>query len=235
MKVVTDNLSELLNQKTSDQQAKIVEEKKLTDKEFQTLAHSAISSDVYHKSTPEDDPTYNRPMVITSHRSELELQRKMAEKIDNGEMAVKLFSISDDINDLVSQLEQSQPSLANKDWGFSVNEENKLVATGNISENEKLAIETAFNSNEKVVRVAKQIPDIFLEGQEYDRGYDGKGDSWGKYDVTRENFSEVIDLKALLDDSYFGDHKEKGYLHVFNFGDGLRAQLANNADVKFGH
>ncbi len=202
-----------------------------------TLISKALAEDMYHtgKHIPQNSSTYERPLAITSHRSELMLQRKMSEKIENGEMAQKLFSIRHEINGYIEELEQSTPELASKSWGFSVDENDRLVAIGDITDTEKQAIEKVLNSDPKVVSAAKDIPNIFIEGQEYDRGYDGLGKYWGKYDVTRENFSEIFDLKELLEKSYFGGVKSDGYLHVFNFAENLSAQVKGKAEVKYGY
>lgn len=210
----------------------------LSDEIVSNAFNNTLANDTYHKSkhTPEDPNTYSRSIVIESYKSEAELLVKMEQTIDKGDMTMKLYEMRPALNDFVTQLKHSQPNLAQKEWGFSVDENDKLVALGDLTDKEKEFLEQELNNNRDIKRLAKEIPDIFIRGQEYDRGYDGKGRYWGKYDVTRENFKEIIDIKQLFDSSYgpYGDTGEDRF-DPFTYADNLRAQLANKAEVKYGY
>lgn len=119
------NLTEQIKTNTENTHKLATSAEKLDNK----VMSEALAKDVYHKGehVPKNSSTYEKPLVITSHRSELMLQRKMSEKIENGEMAQKLFSIRHEINGYIEELEQSIPDLTSKSWGFSVDENDRLV------------------------------------------------------------------------------------------------------------
>lgn len=206
---------------------------KMNNQQAQTFAH-----DIYHQDehTPQNQSTYDRPLSITAHKSESELLDKMVNTIDFGELPEKLSQLRPKYEKFMDDLQVSAPSLAQKKWGFSVDNNDKLVVSGTVTEDEKAYLEAKLNANEDIVNLAKELPDILIKGQEYDRGYDGKGKYWGKYDVTQENFKDIVDVKALLDNSYgFGAKAFDNGFNIFSYQDSLRSQLASKADVKYAY
>jgi len=197
-----------------------------------------FANDIYHKDehTPQNQSTYDRPLSITAHKSESELLVKMEQTIDFGELPKKLNQLRPKYESFMNELEVSSPSLAKKEWGFSVDSNDKLVVSGNITEDEKKYLEEKLNADKNIVNLAKELPDILIKGQEYDRGYDGKGKYWGKYDVTQENFKDIVDIKGLLDSSYGPNAKafDDGF-DVMSYQNDLRNQLASKAEVKYAY
>jgi hypothetical protein len=197
-----------------------------------------FANDIYHKyeHTPQNQSTYDRPLSITAHKSESELLVKMEQTIDFGELPKKLNQLRPKYESFMNELEVSSPSLAKKEWGFSVDSNDKLVVSGNITEDEKKYLEEKLNADKDIVNLAKELPDILIKGQEYDRGYDGKGKYWGKYDVTQENFKDIVDIKGLLDSSYGPNAKafDDGF-DVMSYQDNLRSQLASKAEAKYAY
>jgi hypothetical protein len=192
-----------------------------------------LTDDIYTKAEHIPSVTYDRPLEITTVLADdPELLDKMTNTIDFGELPARVKQIQPIYQDFMLELRTNSPSLAQKDWGFSVDENDKLVVSGDITEDERIYLEDKLNENEDLVRLAKEVPDILIKGMEYDRGNDGKGQYWGKYDVTVENFKDIIDVKELLDASYF----TKKYPH-FNpdYQDNLGAQLAWRAEVKYAY
>jgi len=197
-----------------------------------------LARDIYHDSEhiPSDQNTYDKPLSISAHKSESALIDKMTNTITFGELPMKLAQIRPEYESFMHDLELSSPALAQKNWGFSIDNNDKLVVSGNITEDEKSYLEGKLNANETIVALAKELPDILIKGQEYDRGYDGKGKYWGKYDVTQENFKDIVDVKALLDSSYglMAKAFDNGF-DTFSYQDELRSQLASKADAKYAY
>ncbi|OUS74521.1 hypothetical protein B5G52_00480 [Pseudoalteromonas sp. A601] len=197
-----------------------------------------FANDIYHKDEhiPKNQSTYERPLGITAHKSESELLDKMTNTISFGELPKKLSQLRPKYESFLKELEILSPSLAQKDWGFSINSDDKLVVSGDITDEEKSYLEDKLNADKDVVSLVKELPDILIKGQEYDRGYDGKGKYWGKYDVTQENFKDNIDIKALLDSSYGPNAKafDNGF-DIFSYQENLRSQLASKAEVKYAY
>lgn len=208
-------------------------DEKINKQQAQTFAN-----DIYHKDEhiPKNQSTYNRSLSITAHKSESELLVKMEQTIDFGELPKKLNQLRPKYENFMNNLQVSSPSLAQKEWGFSIDSNDKLVVSGNLTEDEKNYLESKLNADEDIVNLAKEIPDILIKGQEYDRGYDGKGKYWGKYDVTQENFKDIVDIKGLLDSSYGPNSKafDDGF-DVMSYQDNLRSQLASKAEVKYAY
>lgn len=197
-----------------------------------------FANDIYHKDEhiPKNQNTYDRSLSITALKSESELLDKMTNTISFGELPKKLSQLRPRYENFLNKLEISSPSLVQKDWGFSIDSDDKLVVSGDITEDEKSYLEDKLNADRDIVKLAKELPDILIKGQEYDRGYDGKGKYWGKYHVTQENFKDNIDIKALLDSSYGPNAKafDNGF-DIFSYQDNLRSQLASKAEVKYAY
>ncbi|WP_405128306.1 hypothetical protein [Pseudoalteromonas sp. PB2-1] len=209
-----------------------------TSEEFNKQQKQSFAADIYHKDEhiPKNQSTYDRPLSITAHKSESELLDKMTNTISFGELPKKLSQLRPKYENFLNELEVSSPSLVQKNWGFSINSDDKLVVFGDITEDEKFYLEGKLNADKDIVSLVKELPNTLIKGQEYDRGYDGKGKYWGKYDVTQDNFKDIIDVKALLDSSYGPNAKafDNGF-DIFSYQDNLRSQLVSKAEVKYAY
>ena len=196
----------------------------------------AFANDIYTKSEHIPSVTYDKPLTVTERDPAANLLLdKMVNTIDSGgELPTKLASIKPIYEKMMGEIASEQPSLANKDWGFSIDENDKLVVSGDITEDEKAYLEEKLNGNDDIVRLTKDIPEIFMKGQEYDRGYfeNEQGRFWGKYDVTQENFKDIVDIKALLE-SGNGPMAQATWndFDGFAYMNELESQLARNADI----
>ncbi|PQJ54987.1 hypothetical protein [Psychrosphaera saromensis] len=195
-----------------------------------------LANDIYTASEHIPSVTYDRPLTVTERDPAANLLLdKMAQTIDSGgELPTKLASVKPKYEKMMGEIAVEQPSLANKYWGFSVDENDKLVVSGDITEDERIYLEDKLNSNDDIVRLTKDIPEIFMKGQEYDRGYyeNEQGKYWGKYDVTQENFKDIVDIKALLESG--NGPMAQGTWNDFDgfaYMNELRTQLARNADI----
>jgi hypothetical protein len=241
MKITHDILTDTATAQLKNKSAP-VDSGKLSDthsnEKMNKLQSQKFSNNIYHKDehTPQNQSTYDRPLSITTHKSESELLDKMTNIISFGELPSKLNQLRPKYENFMNEIEASSPSLAKKEWGFSVDNNDKLVVSGNITEDEKNYLESKLNADEDIVNLVKELPDILIKGQEYDRGYDGKGKYWGKYDVTQENFKDIVDIKGLLDSSYGPNAKafDDGF-DVMSYQNDLRNQLASKAEAKYAY
>ena len=123
----------------------------------------------------------------------------------------------------------------NEDWGYSVDEKGTLIALGDINEDERALIEGKLNQDKRFVRLNQEVPQILNKGLEYERAVSGRSRYWGKYDVTTENFKDVIDMKSLLKSIESHDsYKFYNGVNVFSYEKNLGSQLAK-AEIKYGY
>lgn len=241
MKTVTDKSNTLIN----SQRSNIENVKKvgsLSDiTEAKALSTQTLAKDVYHKGEhiPQDKSTYDNPLSISTRKSTVsaaEVTVKAYETLYFGELPDKLGQVRSELDGILQQLEQDNPELAQKDWGFSVSPDNKLVVTGNVTQSEQKYLETTLNSNKQLVKLSSEIPEILSRGLENDRSYNGKSKYLGKYDVNQQNFQNIVDVKQLVD-STRGANAEffDNGVDAFAYQRELTAQLAANAEVKFGY
>lgn len=203
------------------------------------LTTKVLAEDVYHKGehTPQSESTYDRPMEIHtlhSKMSQRESITKTTETIYN-EIPAQLSFIRPEFKEIKNEIESEAPILKSKDWGYSVDETGKLIALGDISEDERSLIEDKLNQDGQFVRANQGIAELVTKGVEYDRAYALRSKYWGKYEVTQDNFKDIIDMKSLLQstetpasDVYIN----KVDLH--SYSQNLAAQLAKRAEVKYG-
>lgn len=80
----------------------------------------------------------------------------------------------------------------------------------------------------------KEIPTTMIEGLKHDRSFNGKSKYLGKYEVSSENFADIIDIKQLIastegNNSRFFDSQ----VDYFQYQRELESQLAEKAEVKY--
>jgi hypothetical protein len=94
-------------------------------------------------------------------------------------------------------LKSLSPELAAKDWGFSIRNEQLVIIAGDdpLSDQEIATLQKALS--ELDVPAQKLAADV-VRYLELDRGTDGVSKRLGRFDVSQENFDEVIDMRELL-------------------------------------
>ncbi|GHF94565.1 hypothetical protein [Thalassotalea marina] len=164
--------------------------------------------------------------------------QKVSQTLYFGELPSLFRQMQSHYQDFNTQLNNTDPQLTNKNWGFSIDEKGSFVVNGDITEDEKSYLEHKLNSNLELLGLAQQIPDVLIKGLSYDRGTDGKAEAWGKYDVNIDNFQDIIDIKEVLDVTYT-ERNDSGifaeYFDMFKFPENIASQLRRNAQVKFNY
>jgi hypothetical protein len=89
------------------------------------------------------------------------------------------------------------PELMAKDWGFSIKNKALVIVEGNdiLSDAE---VKTLKNALRELKPAANQLAEDVLRYLELDRGTDGLSKRLGRFDVSQQNFSDVIDMRELL-------------------------------------
>ncbi|WP_046003634.1 hypothetical protein [Pseudoalteromonas rubra] len=208
--------------------------------------NATLAPDVYHRSGEQDQtPTYNRPIVIGEGRVIVETAEETIKRTLDAESQLYLggdmFHAADKMaehyDEFMGMLEQTDPQLAKKNWGFSVDEQGLLKVSGDLSEDEIATLEEKLNSNDALVKYANEVKEAFLKYTDMERGPgipSSKG--WCKYDVSNENFADIIDMKSLMEErggkrGQMPNFGEK--LSLLDFVDNMGEQLKSKAVVAF--
>ncbi|WP_440054253.1 hypothetical protein ACSLBF_15465 [Pseudoalteromonas sp. T1lg65] len=194
-------------------------------------------ADVYHKA-PVNSPTatYERPLSISSN--DAVVTKTVDEALDDIALAtVHLYTPGGDLSQsieqmtkqyerIMSELNEQQPHLANKDWGISIAESGELQVTGSLTEDERTLVEQTLNNNNEFVAAANEFKSSYL------KYIDMEVRGWARYDVNEENFSQVFDLKDMLDSSKADDAFKSAWGYENNWmklHDNISAQLSRKA------
>ena len=95
---------------------------------------------------------------------------KVSKTLYFGELPSLFRDMQSHYQDFMSELEKSDPQLAQQEWGFSVEQSGQLVVNGSISDEDKTYLVEKLNENIELVQLAKQVPDVLMKGMAYDRG-----------------------------------------------------------------
>ncbi|TQF67596.1 hypothetical protein [Pseudoalteromonas luteoviolacea] len=208
---------------------------------------STLEPDVYHGSSGNEEPaTYERPFNIGESVKQIETVEETMDRIFEasselyleGAMYNAAESMTAEYDNFMSDLSKSNPDLAAKDWGFSVDANGEIAVSGQLSDEEAELLTAKLNSNEDLVRYANEIKDNFLKFTALERGPEGQGTSkyWGKYDVTNENFGDIINMRELVEQGRYRDSGNVitgNQLNSYNFVENMGEQLKSNAQVTY--
>ncbi|WP_404340550.1 hypothetical protein [Pseudoalteromonas mariniglutinosa] len=197
-----------------------------------------LAKDIYHKDQPkEPEAIYDKPMSIKTNNvvSTRETEEKALNNIrlatvnlymPGGEVSNSVEKMFAQYDDIMAEIAAEQPSLANKDWGISISQSDELEVTGSMNDKEKSLLAEKLNDNGDFVAAAKEFKLSFLE--HIDLAVRG----WSSYEVNEGNFSKILDLKEILDNSQGGKSFKQAWNKDFSwleFNDNISAQLSRNA------
>ncbi len=131
-------------------------------------------------------------------------------------------------------INQQAPGLKDKHWDFSVDEAGDIVLkdTEELTEEEQsLIIDTLtkYGVNTNAADYADDM--IFIT--EMDRSEFGVSNNIGQYNITRENFSEIIDMKQLYEDSNTVDREHSGHPMLVKFAMQLGAKAESTYKIVY--
>ena len=96
-------------------------------------------------------------------------------------------------------MESLSPDLQEKDWGFSVSNGSLNFSEGSdaLSTEERTALKEAFSVAD-VEYQANQVASTMIRALELNRGPAGVSNGIGRFDVSQENFGDIVDLRSYL-------------------------------------
>jgi hypothetical protein len=130
------------------------------------------------------------------------------------------------------------PELMEKDWGFSVSNGALVILEGHdaLTDDESATLKKALAG---VTDAANGLADVTTRMFELNRGTDGKSNGIGRFDVSKDNFSSIVDLREYLDahgpDGKYNQATSPADLQsVFGFGSyALMDQIELRAAARF--
>lgn len=99
---------------------------------------------------------------------------------------------------LEKAIQHERPSLSNKAWDFSLDESNQfaLVEIDALSDEEKLYLTNRLNES-GLHEAFAQLRDVMIEGLVQERGAAKYSQNIGRYDLTQDNFSDIIRFREF--------------------------------------
>lgn len=214
-----------------------------TDKiDPQAAASVASPAAVYHGNTlSETDalPGYDSVMEVWmfDHAAWEKADTEMRKLWWGGGFSAPLGEMRYGYEDAMAKL---SPALVAKDWGFSIKNDNLVIVAGKdpLSLEEMATLQKALGDLETP---AKTLAANVIRYLELDRGTDGVSEGLGRFDVTQQNFDQVIDMRELLlshgADAKYGRHavQPDNYHKLYRAGAGLAItdQLTAHAKERF--
>ena len=117
------------------------------------------------------------------------------------ELPKETEALNDRVDTLESILAKKVPSTIEKNWDFSINEDGSASVIGNeLSESEREKIASIIDSS-GIGKDLSSVRDLMVEALEQDRGVGLYSTNIGKYDLTEQNFSEIIYFKEYLSEA----------------------------------
>ncbi|WP_046004863.1 hypothetical protein [Pseudoalteromonas rubra] len=196
-----------------------------------------LIADVYHKNAGKNPaPTYARPVSISSNKAMV--TKTVDEALNDialatahlytpsGALSQSVERMTKQFDQIMSELNAQQPQLANKHWGISVAESGELQVTGALTDDERTLVEQRLNENDEFVSAANEFKSSYL------KYIDMEVRGWAQYDVNAENFSQIFDLKDMLDSSKSEDNFKSAWGYESNWmklHDNIAQQLSRKA------
>lgn len=232
----TSHCSNTNHQHTHTKAPKLVETAKIDVNSLQEISPGVI----YH-GADEDHPDIDRDLDISGIRlfkyhnfSESE-QDSIDRRAERNMHFRNYFQLEQQMKplyaDFKSEVDDLHPELAKKGYGISVNEDGALMIVNNrnnLSEQEEQELNDVLNNFSgatALTAMANDFAESVIKTVELDRRPDGTGIRMGKFDVSKENFHEIVDLVPAIKENEWGDA----------FIDLVDKQIANKAELLNNH
>ena len=201
---------------------------------------------IYHGSEPYSAAPTGSPRNIEVYARVIATEEEQRQYL---EVAMLLaWDLGDATGDLKhayeAALKELSPELAAKDWGFSIANGQLVLSEGSdkLTEAEIDSIHKAL-SGSGVDLAARTVADTTIKALEYDRNYgdDNVSNGIGRFDVSRENFADIVDLRAYLNTHAPGgkygqdvkDQSDYRGLYRMTGGHAMMDQIAARAVPRF--
>lgn len=153
--------------------------------------------------------TISNKITITDLGPGATIEQKQAQ-VDSSAKAMSTYnfdlpSAADELFPKFGQLEKSisslVPGLSHNDWGITLSKDNEVVVLGEELSDAQKTIVKATAEGLGIESSAKNFRDSLLRGMSQDRGPLESTTSIGKFNLTADNFDQVIDPTKAKDDS----------------------------------
>lgn len=210
--------------------------------DLQAAAEPLNPAAIYHPAT--DEGTATLPTYEGSNIEVYRYDAEAAEKADREMWELWSEGLGTPTGEMrygyEAAIAQLSPELAAKDWGFSVRNDAVVIIEGDddLTDQEIATLKQALSELELPARTLAANVVRYLE---LDRGTDGVSKRLGRFDVSQQNFDQVIDMRELLlshgeDAKYGRDYKEPSNyrgLYRVSAGHAIVDQILERAEVRF--
>lgn len=122
----------------------------------------------------------------------------------SGETSTALKISTEEFSEILQSIEDTKPGLLNKDWGFSINENNEIE----ILEGSSLTSDEIDYLEEKLAKLNENnefsnLADAIVKDSEADANMGAS--ELGRYDISRENISKMDFREVLTERNYTHD------------------------------
>lgn len=161
----------------------------LEDSSVASATMDAERPSVKDTSVPADPGHFDLYQQVDRPRDPNVVLRSANEIFGNTEAA--LGQVQTAYNDVVERLAASNPELANKEFGFSVGADGRLVltSTGDLSDRQAEQVSDALNASSTLVAAANRYAQLHIEMVESD-----DVSMYGKFHLDLSNYAQTIDI-----------------------------------------
>ncbi|MCL1051676.1 hypothetical protein L2755_18865 [Shewanella abyssi] len=186
-----------------DQQPVVVE----NGSQALTNALEVVQSAIYHKTEKEQPSSYhpNKNMEVWAVPKET-LKERDAREHEIGKLFKRgiraVSSMRSSFDELLNNVQISNPALADKDWGFTVAEDGGLLVLDpalELTKNETTYLTNLLNSNDELVQLSNKLSESLIDGLALEREPSGSSSYLGKYHVNKSNFKDIIDIRGVIE------------------------------------
>lgn len=207
----------------------------------QTDAPVATPAAIYHGSTPSDTNDLPDPGILEvwmfDNAAWEKADKEMRDLYMGGGFSAPLGEMRYGYEDAMATL---SPDLVAKDWGFSIKNGSMVIVAGDdpLSADEVATLKKALSNLEPL---AQTLATNVIRYLELDRGTDGVSTRLGRFDVSQQNFDQIIDMRELLlshgENAKYGRDavQPNNYLKLYRAGAAyaIADQIIARADDRF--
>lgn len=202
----------------------------------------AIKASVPSPDQSQKEPTPEGPIITISSSpsySKEELAEHVARKGNAmglwiREMESKTNTLFQALDELELQVASGMPEINDYDWDISIDANDQLIVTGDTLNNEQKNLIQRMAEELGISSKAAAYRDTLVEIVELDRGVKMKSNDIGKYDLSKENFHEIVGLHSLKVDTPRGNAPI--YKPSYNFvaiAQSVHTYLEAHAEAKY--
>lgn len=151
------------------------------------------------KDQPSSPPTFD--LTEAEYEKEIEINIAMGERarmMDQEDAPTQRMYRAIEL--ALDRIAEERPNLMNKGWDFGINKSGglDLKYVDEISESDQQYLQDTIDSY-GIAEYSESFADDLIFIVEAERGVNGVSNNLGRFDVTRDNFSELVDLRRTFE------------------------------------